>query len=250
MNISVKILESKYTNELPSFTFNQTGMLYQNSNYILNWREGDLSGNVGFHIENKKIYLQSCLVDFKNKTCFMRIIKYLLKTYHPKSIECHYCYYNFFNNLHQDHNFSVELPVSFDELLLREDRKKRYNLRRERRIISDLGVVFCEVDSSEFENAVNIFFEYKKITHNRDWNLMPDDFLKWLNITNIYALKKDGDYIAFALSDEHFNKVIFQQTSYNPEWKKYSPGSVIYLYFLEEMIKKGFSEIFLGGGRS
>lgn len=248
MTISTKETDIQYTDELPPFTFNQTGMLYSDSNYILNWNDGDVSGKLGFHIEDDIIYLQSCLTDFGNKTCFSRIIKYLFKNFRPKSIECHYCFYNFFNNLDDDHNFSVELPSSVEELLLREDRKKRYNLRRERRILANLGVDFCEVDRSEFEAVVKVFFKYKKNTHGREWNLSPEVFLKWLNITNIYALKKGDDYIAFALSDEHFNKVIFQQTSYDLEWKRYSPGSVLYLYFLEEMIRKGNAEVFLGGG--
>ncbi len=248
MTISTKKTDMQYTDELPPFTFNQTGMLYSDSNYILDWNDGNRYGKVGFHIEDDIIYLQTCLIDFGNETCFSRIIKYLLKKFHPKSIECHYCFYNFFNNLDNDNNFSVELPTYVEDLLMREERKKRYNLRRERRILADMGVFFCEVDHSEFESVVKIFFKYKKNTHNRDWNLSPTAFLKWLNITNIYALKKDESYIAFVLSDEHFKKVIFQQTSYDLEWKRYSPGSVLYFYFLEEMIRKGNTEVFLGGG--
>ena len=249
MNIYIKELKTKYSPELLPFTFNQTGMLYDVSNYILLWEDKGVYGKFGFHVENKIIFLQTCLVNFYDKIIFKKIIKYILKTLRPKAIECHYSLFNFYNNLHPDHNYSIVLPSSFDELLLREDRKKRYNLKRERRIIFDMGISFRELATSEFENAVKIFFAQKRITHNRDWNLSPDEFLKWLNITNIYVLEKDNDFIAFALSDEHFKKVIFEQTSYDIKWKKYSPGSVIYLCFLEKMIEKGYSEVFLGGGQ-
>lgn len=249
MNIYIKELKTKYTIELLPFTFNQTGMLYDDSNYILFWEDKETCGKVGFHVENEIIFLQTCLVDFYDKDTFKKIIKYLFKTLRPKAIECHYSLFNFFYNLHSDHNYSIELPLNFDKLLLREDRKKRYNLKRERRILFDMGVSFRELLACEFENAVKIFFAQKRVTHNRDWGLSPKDFLKWLNITNIYVLERNGDFIAFALSDEHFKKVIFEQTSYDIKWKKYSPGSVIYLCFLEKMIEKGYSEIFLGGGR-
>lgn len=249
MQFSIKKLETKYTDELLPFTFNQTGMMFKNNNYILHWEDNNHSGKVGFHTDdNGDIFLQSCLVDFGNSFTFASIIKYLFKNYKPKRINCHYSLYNFFANLHQDHNFSIELPKTFDELIAREPRKKRYNLKRERRILSELGVRFEEIQKSEFDNAVSTFFEYKKITHNRNWNMTPTEFLQWLNITNIYALKKDTEYIAFALSDEHFPKIIFQQTAYNPIYEKYSPGSVMYVYFLQEMISKKYTEIFLGGG--
>lgn len=246
----VKELKTEYTDELSSFTFNQTGMMFWNKNYILYWQteEGN-SGKVGFHIDEcRNILLQSCLVNFGSKIIFKQVIKYLLKEFAPKRINCHYSLYNLFNNLDEDHNFSIELPSTFEELLSREPRKKRYNLKRERRILSDMGVKFQELDKSEFNSAVKVFFEYKKITHNRDWKMTPEQFIHWLNITNIYSLKKDNEYIAFALSDEHFSKVIFQQTAYNPAWEKYSPGSVIYVYFIERMISNKYSEIFLGGG--
>lgn len=249
MNIYIKELKTEYTPELLPFTFNQTGMMYDDSNYILFWEDKGVCGKLGFHVENKIIFLQTCLVDFYDKIIFKKIIKYILKTLKPKAIKCHYSLYNFFNNLYSDHNYSIELPSSFDELLLREDRKKRYNLKRERRILFDMGISFRELSASEFEDAVKIFFAQKRITHNRDWNLEPSEFLKWLNITNIYVLEKDNDFIAFALSDEHFKKVIFEQTAYDTRWKKYSPGSVIYLCFLGKMIEKGYSEVFLGGGQ-
>lgn len=247
--ITVESLCGENEQVLAPFTFNRTNLLYSDKNILISVLDNnDNYYRLGGHIENNCIYLQTCLLNFGNQENFDSMIEFLLSKYHPDKIFCHYSLYNYKNNLLEDHNYSIELPLTFESLLNREKAKKRYNLKRERRILAEKGFKFSELKQTDFHEAMLKFFEMKKVTHHRDWHLTPEEFIKQYNITNIYALSNGEKAIAFVLSDEIFPWVIYQQTAYDMEWEKYSPGSVIYLYFLEEMIRKGKEQVFLGGG--
>ena len=249
MRIYHKELEQQDTKFLIPFIYNHTEMLYGSDNYLLVCEMDDSNICCGFHIENNEILLQSWDVDFKSQIIFNACIKYLFRAFSVQKINAHYSRFNYHNNLYLDCNYRIELPKSFEDLLSGLTKKERYNRKRERRLLEEQGFHFEEIEESDFDFVLNIFFGMKKKTHNRDWHLSPAEFKKTFNISNIYVLRNDeGKIIAIVLSDEQFDTVCFQNISYEIEYKNYAPGTVIYLYYLETLIEKGKSCVHLGGG--
>lgn len=234
---------------LPPYIYSQTGLLYDDNNYLLSCQFENAIIYCGFHLTKEDVYLNTWGGDFKSAGCFSTIIKYLFKTFGVRRIRCQYSYFNYYNNLWLDCNFKIDLPVSNDALYSRLSQKARYNKKRERRILLEKGISFVEVKSELFSAAIDCFFSMKMQTHNRDWKLSAEDFLEQYHITNIYALiNVRQEYIAVLLSDEQFDTVCFQNTAYDVQYEQYSPGSVMFLYYLEKLIEKRKKCCHLGGG--
>ena len=170
MRIYHKELEQQDTKFLIPFIYNHTEMLYGSDNYLLVCEMDDSNICCGFHIENNEILLQSWDVDFKSQKIFNACIKYLFRAFSVQKINAHYSRFNYHNNLYLDCNYRIELPKSFEDLLSGLTKKERYNRKRERRLLEEQGFHFEEIEESDFDFVLNIFFGMKKKTHNRDWH--------------------------------------------------------------------------------
>ena len=147
-------------------------------------------------------------------------------------------------------HYSLSLPDSrvFDEML----KKKHYreSFKRERELSSLLGERKLEIyDASNCpERIIDFYFENKKKTMNIDYGMTKESYLYSYHVSNVYALFFGDTLVSVLLSCEQCEKVYLENLSYDSAFARYSPGKLVYIYFVKEMIKKQKRSIYLGGG--
>ena len=143
----------------------------------------------------------------------------------------------------------IDLPDSEDELNERLARKNRYNLKREKRLISDNIGEYRMIHYSVTETPDEVmlfYFMSKKDIYKRDFHMTTEEYLTGQNVTDVYELRTDSEILAVALSCEQCKYTYFENFSYNTKYPKLSLGSIIYNMYLCELIQKGIKRVYLG----
>lgn len=213
----------------------------------------------------------TCVLDYLyqykvNRWDVLNILSMLNESYNWKWIE-HYL---------QSHNYSywkydsreyvfIELPDTIDYYLRTLDGKTRYNLRRRKaRLMQDYSVTLTKVDllddlDSHFQAFLDLHRKRWSIkegnesfTENRQGHLAFHKKIARLFCDNqwlyLVFLKANEEIIAcqynFVYSDILYNYSV----AFDPDWGKYSPGSVLQLMVLGDIIGRKFREFdFLRG---
>ena len=154
-------------------------------------------------------------------------------------------------------NWHLSLPSTTDELWQRMSSKSKQTLRRKHNhLVEQLG---AELDFEHYninngipDELVNTYFKFKKELMNRDYNLLPQEYLHKYYVTDAYVWKVKSNttditqYISMVFTCEQGENVYLENLSYNPLFQKESPGFLLYCKVIEELIKKGKKEFFLG----
>ena len=150
--------------------------------------------------------------------------------------------------------FRLELPDSVEGLQKCMSRKFRYNLKRERKMLEEAegSVIFEEYSAGNIPQEIfTEFARMKQATHKlryvpegRGYN---DDRRL---ISNAYVMRnsRNSEIISMVLSCEQCPISYINNLTYDMKYSAYSPGKIIYHYYIETMIKKGRRELYLGGG--
>lgn len=148
----------------------------------------------------------------------------------------------------ETNHFHINLPQTETELLLRLSPKSRYNLKREVAIVKK----YYRIDFVEYSNIpdsiVKLYFEFKKITHNKEYKMSIHDYLNTYHVSNAYTLSFDNEIVAILLTCEQCSVVYLENLAYDINFAKFSPGKIAYNLLLKKLINKKKVAIFLGGG--
>lgn len=157
-------------------------------------------------------------------------------------------YYSF---LQQTNDIRVPLPESSDELLGRVERRDRATIRRKLRWLDErVGELRVEVyPQNNIPNSlVETYFKWKKSTHGTEYGLTADEYLNKYYVTDAMIMKAGDIDVAVAFFCQVEDIVFFENFSYNGELKEYSPGLLMYVKFMEELIRRKCRYLYLGGG--
>lgn len=153
-------------------------------------------------------------------------------------------------NIERNH-WKILLPDNPEELHQRLSSKKRYNIKREKRLASEqLGgySVLEYTPDSVPDSVINAYFDFKKNQFGTDYQTTPNGYLKQYHVSHIYVLQLTNAIGAIVMSCEQGSNVYLENLAYNPEFGKYSLGSILYDVFLERLVLKGKNAIYLGYG--
>lgn len=155
------------------------------------------------------------------------------------------------------------LPESYEEYLKSLGKKTRFNLNYYRRaIMKKFKVEFKVVsEGEELEAQISLFFEL----HKKRWRKkglpgvlytsrrrafhqdVAKDFFK-KDILRLYTLSLDGEIVAILYGFVYFDKFYYYLSGFNPEFSKYSVGTIITSYAIEKAIEGKVKEFdFLRG---
>ena len=148
-------------------------------------------------------------------------------------------------------HFRIELPGTQDEILARMSKHERKKLNNRQRRLNEAGNITLHDYKADWNNpesveAVNKFFEFKKITHGKNYNLTPKEYIQVYQVSDIYALRCDGEIIAVKLSCKQCPIVGGENTSYSIDYAKFYLGIIMQYTLLSELTKKGKAELYLG----
>ncbi len=153
--------------------------------------------------------------------------------------------------LEKTNDIRVPLPETIDELLNRAERRDRATIRRKLRWLDErIGTLRVEVfDRKEIpESVVETYFRWKKQTHGTDYGLSPMEYLDKYYVTDAMLMKAGEEDVAVAFFCQVDDIVFFENFSYNTELKEYSPGLLMYVKLMEELIRRKCRYLYLGGG--
>ena len=163
---------------------------------------------------------------------------------------------NYDNSLVRGTECILPLPEEEEELYRRLSKKERYNIRRSMRF-DNLGTVYINRfnDGDIPEMLVNSFFKWKNQTHGVDYDMTPQQYVKKFHVNKAMELGvcvTDNENtisvpIAALFWCGNAKTAYFENFSYNQEFKKFSPGYLLYIEFLKELINEKYRTVFLGG---
>lgn len=160
--------------------------------------------------------------------------------------------FSFFSRNYRTNEWHISLPNSSEELWQRMSSKSKQTLRRKRNnLLKELGedIIFEHYTSEQGipDEIVLKYFEFKNQLMNRDYGLTAKEYIDSYHITDAYLYKSQANvYISMVFTCEQGKTVYLENLSYNPLYQKESPGFLLYSNVVEELIRKGKTDFFLG----
>ncbi len=148
-------------------------------------------------------------------------------------------------------HFRIELPDNVNALTSRMTQKSRYNLRRSKRLLSEEcgEIIFEEYKACDVPiEIVETFLRLKEESHGFVFKGSPYDYIRSHGISDIYVMRNSQKLLSVLLSCEQCRIVYLENLSYDAEFAHFSPGQILYQYYLERLIEKGRDSLFLMGG--
>ncbi len=244
----------------PDVIQNRFGAIYTNYVMLLIERENDDSLYIPFHKDGNKGNIGICLTPISQNE-LNEIIKFIFIKYKQiKQIKCEYSLNqaNGYVKNYPANQWHLLLPATTEELWTRMSSKSKQTLRRKQNhLIEQLGSepVFEHYTINEGipDEIVNIYFTFKKELMNRDYNMLPQEYLHNYFVTDAYVWKinssdnnSNSKYLSMLFTCEQGENVYLENLSYNPLFQKESPGFLLYCKVIEELINKRKKEFFLG----
>lgn len=157
------------------------------------------------------------------------------------------------NNYHQflekSNDIRIPLPETVEQLLQRVRAKHRSAIKRMKKLLGEYGnLKVIKFKSDIPDEIVNLYFRWKQATYGKDYKMKPKEYLRNYYVTDAMLLKAGNNDIAILFFCQVDNIVYLENLSYNIDMERYSPGYLIYELFLEELIRRKCSSLYLGGG--
>ena len=95
---------------------------------------------------------------------------------------------------------------------------------------------------------MNTYFRWKRDTHGTDYGMTPQEYLDQYHVTDALMMRAGDMDVAVAFYCKVNEAVFFENFSYNKILKKYSPGLLMYVKLMEELIKRGCKYNYMGKG--
>lgn len=160
----------------------------------------------------------------------------------------------------ENHNhFRVDLPDKLENFDQLGTRKERYNVRRRIRKFNDEQgeIIYKEYDLKQGipYTVIMQYMQDKEDSYKLHYQVPKtkaefDEFVREHELTNIYTMNKsDGTIVAIIFSCEQCPCVYIENITFDPQYKKYFPGILLYDHYLRCLVEKQKKSLFLGGGQ-
>lgn len=247
---AVKLISPLF--ETDTMIYNRFDLIYRQSVFMVEMAdiESDRVWRIPVHVDGKVAFIGIWLVDIPSKVV-ETACKFIMSYFHVRIVY----YINSLCAIDQaelSNQWIIELPDTIEELWNRVSNKNKYNYKRERRKIEDdIGTLLIQEYSEQDipRKLVEYFFDFKEKLMGTNYNMTPQEFVDNFHITNAYEMTANGECLAMLFSCEYGKCVYLDNLSYNPLYKKYSCGKLLYAHYLEQLVKKGKSKLFLGDGQ-
>lgn len=240
-----------------NFIYNRFDIIYPGNYKCLCIQVDDTTNHIGLHMDGDTAYLGVWCIEIP-ETAFTDLTHFVFRRYsHIKKLSIQNCAAAISKKLtkksalqHRTH-WTILLPTEPSELDNRLSSKKRYNIKREKRIVlQDLGDYTIQEFSADAvsESVIETYFRFKELTHGIDYHMSPREYLDRFHVSNIYTLCINHSIESILFSCEQGAQVYLENLTYNPEYQKYSLGSILYDEYLKRLSQKGKERLYLGWG--
>lgn len=230
--------------------YNRFDLIYKEGNHTISFCESDTKYCLDVHKEGTKAKMNIWGKPLP-QNIFENAIQNVFEDKQVCAIELTRCGNPYGVFLEEVNDIRVPLPDNFDELMNRAERRDRATIRRKLRWLDErVGNLKIEIYSKDEipGSIVETYFKWKKKTHGTDYKLSASEYLDRYYVTDAVLMKAGETEVAVAFFCQAEDIVFFENFSYNTELKKYSPGLLMYVKFMEELIKRKCKYLYLGGG--
>ena len=151
----------------------------------------------------------------------------------------------------QRNHWMIPFPETPEELEQRLSAKKRYNIKRQKRLVMELpgGYQVLQYTADTVPSSVvKTYFDLKQNQFGTDYHSTPTDYLSQYHVSHVYILQLNGKIGAIVLTCEQMPFVYLENLAYDPQYSSYSLGATLYDHVLRILIEKGKHGIYLGYG--
>lgn len=228
--------------------YNRFDMLYPDDNSRLVCAYHENSYYIDMHVEGTKAFLNVWGKTFPQEV-FDDVVGKVFEQKDICSIHIQRGGNNYREFLQTTNDMRILLPDTAEGLMERMRAKHRSNIRRMERDLEQEGPVSLAVYSEKIpDDVVEQYFRWKMATHNTDYHMTPREYINNYHVTDAMVLKAGSRMAAVIFFCQVGEIVYFENFSYDTDFKKYSPGLLVYKALLEELIKRGCRYLYLGGG--
>ena len=152
----------------------------------------------------------------------------------------------------QRNHWKILFPPTYEELCQRLSSKKRYNIRRQKRLAMELpgGYRIAEYTAETVpDQVIETYFSLKQEQFGTDYRTTPRGYLSEYHVSHVYALELCGTIGAVVMTCEQHPYVYLENLAYDPKFSSYSLGATLYDHVLELLIRKGKAGLYLGYGQ-
>lgn len=230
--------------------YNRFDLIYKEGNDTITFCERDTKYCLDIHTEGEKAKINIWGKPLP-QDIFDKAVKEVFADKQICAIELTRCGNPYGDFLEEVNDIRVPLPDDFDELMNRAERRDRATIRRKLRWLDErVGDLRIEIylKNEIPDHIVETYFKWKKETHGTDYKLSALEYLDRYYVTDAMMMKAGDTEVAVAFFCQTEDIVFFENFSYNTELKEYSPGLLMYVKFMEELIKRKCKYLYLGGG--
>lgn len=254
--ISIKLIDKvdaeKFLKEIkPQIIFNRLDIKFEEDYELLEIIYNSQKHYITFHLEPTYCQLGLYMIDIDKKV-FKEIIKFIYKTF---KINNFYAVQSLNGNsqLNKTIHWTLNLPDTQEEFDRQFSSRTRYNRKIKRKNLEkDFDCEFIHLSKSGLtEDVFENFLNLKRQSYDKAYeNSIPKDFLSdFHSITDAYLLKINKNIEACVFYSSINNNETYQvNIAYNTSFSKYGIGVMLYYHAIEDLIKKGFKKVYLGGG--
>ena len=234
----------------PNFTYNRFDIRFGQNYELFEVKENNMTTYIPYHIQNDTCILGVWLTEISKLTFDNLINKIFEENDNVFQIQTRYSL-NQYQGLEIFNHWRVELPATIEEFSSKLSSKTRYNTQWYPKKINEK---FGKYEIKRLERAeitddiVHKYFEFKKVTHNFDYQMTPKQYLDEFYVTHAYVM-----YINKNVEAVIFNCLVgeiayIENLAFNPELSKFSLGTVLYYYLINDLINEKTKYIYLGDG--
>lgn len=230
--------------------YNRFDLIYKEGIHTISLCNADIQYCLEMHVESEKAKLNIWGKPLP-QDIFDQAVEKVFTDRKICAIELTRCGNPYESFLEETNDIRVPLPGDFDGLMNRAERRDRATIRRKLRWLDErVGNLRIEVyQRNEIpEHIVGTYFKWKKETHGTDYGMSASEYLDTYYVTDAMLMKAGNTDVAVAFFCQTEDIVFFENFSYNTELKEYSPGLLMYVKFMEELIKRKCRYLYLGGG--
>lgn len=176
-------------------------------------------------------------------------IQFVFKQYCIDAVDIYYSYTKW-ETLRQTTHIHIDLPDSIDNFDETLSHCVRYNTKRyPKKIIENIG----NIDIKTYTPAncpthiIELYFKWKQTTHNRNYHQKAHKYFEQYGVNKIYTLMASDKVLSVGFICDTGENVYFENFSYDTEYKKYSPGMVLYYAIIQDLIKQHKKKFYLLG---
>lgn len=230
--------------------YNRFDLIYKDGNHRISYSESDIEYCLDVHKDGVTARLNIWGKPLP-RNIFENAIQDVFGDMQICAIELTRCGNPYGDFLEEVNDIRVPLPDNFNELMNRAERRDRATIRRKLRWLDErVGNLKIEKYSKGKipNHIVETYFKWKKDTYGTDYKLSASEYLDRYHVTDAMLMKAGDTEAAVAFFCQSEDIVFFENFSYNKELKEYSPGLLMYVKFMEELIKRKCRYLYLGGG--